>query len=358
MEWLINRRRMMFNKAVPPAYLTFEDRRLWEVACYNWGDTELVQGTIDSGTITCDGTSLVYSDYVFAHCTAITSHKLSSGKSFSASAAAQNFTVTVSVNNSSAFSALSDSDVVIEVKQHVNNNKTDESLASITKADWTSGAVNNQMTINVTSTNKCLYLIVGVLGTSGVTASWNVIAVTGSRQPLGITANQCSAVTAIGLSNNPVVTLLDNDALYFTGWTSVSGRNFMESALTYVRFPFVTAIGDSTGGNYSVLYYATNVIASRMDSVTDIKAFNFQASRYAYTVITTSYVPTLHVTDTRNYQGKTYVLDSLVSDYKAASNWSNSTISAKIYPLSQLPTDYPNCPWLDDLRTKGLIPSN
>lgn len=356
MEWLINRRRMMFNKAVPPVYLTFEDGRLWEVACYNWGDTELIQGTIGSGTITCNGTSLVYSDYVFAHCTAISSHKLSSGKSFSASAAAQNFTVTVSVNDSSAFSALSDSDIVIEVKQRANNSTTDASLASITKADWTSGAVNNQMTINVTTTDKCLYLIVGVLGASGVTASWNVIAVTGSRQPLGITANQCAAVTGFDFNYNPVITLFDNDSLYFTGLTSVSGRTFMESAFTYVRFPYTTTVGYSTGANYAVFYYARQLRAARLDSAETINAFNFvyATQNYKYTVITTPSVPTLTSSDARAMQKDVYVLDSLVSEYQAANNWTNRSI----LPLSQLPTDYPDCPWLDDLRAKGLISSN
>lgn len=59
MEWLINRRRMMFYKAVPPVYLSFEDRRIWEICCYNWGDAELVTGIIDSDSARngkCDST--------------------------------------------------------------------------------------------------------------------------------------------------------------------------------------------------------------------------------------------------------------------------------------------------------------
>ena len=38
MEWLINRRRMMFNRVVPPEYLTFEDTEFWRLCCENWGD--------------------------------------------------------------------------------------------------------------------------------------------------------------------------------------------------------------------------------------------------------------------------------------------------------------------------------
>lgn len=40
MEWLINRRRMMYNRASTPAYLTFEDPEVWRICCENWGDYE------------------------------------------------------------------------------------------------------------------------------------------------------------------------------------------------------------------------------------------------------------------------------------------------------------------------------
>lgn len=38
MEWLINRRRMMFNRVIPPDYLTFEDAEFWRIACEIYGD--------------------------------------------------------------------------------------------------------------------------------------------------------------------------------------------------------------------------------------------------------------------------------------------------------------------------------
>lgn len=40
MEWLINRRRMMLNRAIPPAYLTFEDEEFWRICCLTYGDYE------------------------------------------------------------------------------------------------------------------------------------------------------------------------------------------------------------------------------------------------------------------------------------------------------------------------------
>lgn len=38
MEWLINRRRMMFNRVIPPEYLEFEDAEFWRICCEHWGD--------------------------------------------------------------------------------------------------------------------------------------------------------------------------------------------------------------------------------------------------------------------------------------------------------------------------------
>lgn len=51
MEWLINRRRMMFNKAVPPAYLVFNDPVFWSICCNNWGDYNEIVVT-DNGNST------------------------------------------------------------------------------------------------------------------------------------------------------------------------------------------------------------------------------------------------------------------------------------------------------------------
>lgn len=51
MEWLINRRRMMYNKAVPPAYLTFEDNEFWQKICIHYGDYYQIDVT-DNGNNT------------------------------------------------------------------------------------------------------------------------------------------------------------------------------------------------------------------------------------------------------------------------------------------------------------------
>ena len=151
--------------------------------------------------------------------------------------------------------------------------------------------------------------------------------------------------------NNTQVNAFDKDSVHFTGLTSIANRIFYETYFRYVRLPFASTIGTSTSGNYSVFYYAESLLAVRLDAVTKIMAFNYMARRYRYTVITTTTVPSLGVSDSRHYNGATYVIDSLVDSYRAATNWSSKTIR----PISQLPTDYPDCPWLDDLREKGFI---
>lgn len=53
MEWLINRRRMMFNKSTPPAYVTFADPIVWTTMCERYGDYDEVVIT-DNGDDTVD----------------------------------------------------------------------------------------------------------------------------------------------------------------------------------------------------------------------------------------------------------------------------------------------------------------
>lgn len=62
-------------------------------------------------------------------------------------------------------------------------------------------------------------------------------------------------------------------------------------------------------------------------------------------------VPTISSSITNNgsyFTSKLYVPDSLVSSYQAVLN-------KTILPISQLPTDYPACPWINDLRQNGFI---
>lgn len=358
MEWLINRRRMMFNKAVPPVYLTFEDSRVWELVCYHYGDTELIQGTIGSGTVTCDGAALVYSRSVFAPCIAIPSHKLSNNTSISAAASAQNFSVVVTASNN-AFTSLNDEDVVIRIVQHVGDPGTVTELSTVTKAQWTAGQNNNQMIIPITSTNTCRYLMVGVYGANTATANWVINAVTGNRQPVGIISKQCNAVTTFGVTfyGNKLVTEFNTDALYFTNCTKLGGYAYVNnSSFVYLWFPYLTTyVGGGGSAGAGALSYNSSLIAARWDNIDTFGSSYNYGTNNNYTVITTNYY--IPITGTRWYYGTFYVRDAIVSDYYGEGklgNLSNVTIKG----LSDLPTDHPDCPWLADLRAKGLIPSN
>lgn len=48
--------------------------------------------------------------------------------------------------------------------------------------------------------------------------------------------------------------------------------------------------------------------------------------------------------------GTNYVPDAYMSTYRENSIW-----GSRVRSLSQLETDYPNCPWLDELREEGFI---
>ena len=136
------------------------------------------------------------------------------------------------------------------------------------------------------------------------------------------------------------------ELIYFTSITSLPSVAFASSTIQYGWFPYCTQVGVSGGANISVFLNCKSLIALRFDSVTSFGSLNYGSST-KYLVITTFSVPST----TRWTVGKVYVLDNLVTSYKAATTWSSMTI----LPISQLATDYPACPWLDDLRTKGFI---
>ena len=50
------------------------------------------------------------------------------------------------------------------------------------------------------------------------------------------------------------------------------------------------------------------------------------------------------------WYGTNYVPDVYMNTYQENSVW-----GSRVRSLSQLSTDYPDCPWLDDLRQEGFI---
>ena len=142
------------------------------------------------------------------------------------------------------------------------------------------------------------------------------------------------------------------DSMSFVGMTGLSSNAFDGSSIEYARFPYVTSCATNGGANYCPFGHCHNIYAVMFDKITFLGgSYNYDSQSGMYTVITTPSVPS---TNGRWFYGKFYVLDSLIDEYKATTGWSSNV--SKIFPLSQLPTDYPDCPWLQELRGKGLIP--
>lgn len=122
------------------------------------------------------------------------------------------------------------------------------------------------------------------------------------------------------------------------------------TGLIYVWMPKVITGGSTASQGYRAWLYGTSsLVAIRMDAMT-VHGKLVADSSCKYAVYTMPSVPT--ISSSLTYIPKViYVPDSLVSAYQ-----STGTISSRtILPISQLPTDYPDCPWLDDLREKGFI---
>ena len=133
----------------------------------------------------------------------------------------------------------------------------------------------------------------------------------------------------------------------FTNITSLGGSSFRGTKIQYAWLPKLTA-HSGTSGAAAPFYYCSSLVAVRFDAITSIGSFTTNSSA-RYAVITTSSVPTMTIAN--RIPKVVYVLDSLVSSYLADANWSKHTIRR----ISDLPTNEPACPWLDDLRTKGFI---
>ena len=122
---------------------------------------------------------------------------------------------------------------------------------------------------------------------------------------------------------------------------------FYGSNIIYAWLPKLTTLGVNTAANSGPFYTCRQMIAVRLDSATNLYSATYNSTA-KYIVCTMPSIPTLHIT---RIPSRVYVPDDLVASYKTANGWSSLTIN----PLSQLPTDYPACPWLDDLRENGFI---
>lgn len=144
----------------------------------------------------------------------------------------------------------------------------------------------------------------------------------------------CTSLTSIGLQN------------LVTGGASM----FRNTKISYAWMPKVKIAGATQSQSYRAWFYGTSsLIAIRLDSATALDKLVYNTGQYV--VCTMPSVPTISSSITNNgsyFTSKLYVPDSLVSSYQAVLN-------KTILPISQLPTDYPACPWINDLRQKGFI---
>ena len=165
-----------------------------------------------------------------------------------------------------------------------------------------------------------------------------------------MTKSEAKAVTSFGNVFKSFTGESLMELVHFTSVASVGSSSFTNcSNLKYVWFNVSIVNGGNGAANTCIYTGCSSLIAARYDNLTRIGATTYN-SPIKYAVVTSESVPIAY---SRFYESKFYVLDELVDLYKAAEFWKNKTILS----IYQLPTDYPDCPWLDDLREKGLIPT-
>lgn len=229
-------------------YLTFEDSRVWEICCYNWGDTRLVApgSAFATGEIEADGSALVVCDHVFASCLVHPKRTYSDGTSpAQVAAAARTFEVELQFDSATPFSSIAAGATVIEIRQYASNTATQVVVGTLAKEDVVLDG-DNKLTITTSgTTNACQYLTVAVLANNGVKATYTfkvaLTSASGIYQPVGITQEQCAAVSSLGTVSpfqyNKLIQKF-NEFEDFTGVVTIVNGAFREcSALVEIAVP-------------------------------------------------------------------------------------------------------------------------
>lgn len=168
--------------------------------------------------------------------------------------------------------------------------------------------------------------------------------------------NGCTALSSLVLPTS--VTVLDStcfvkcpfEELDLSHITGLGGSSYVfnNCGIKYPWFPLLTRHGVAAGYS-SAFYNCTHLVGIRLDSITYLGSFVYNYTANTYLVVTTQSVP--NGVNPSRWPATIYVRDELIASYQAAANWSTKTIKG----ISQLPTDDPDCPWISDLRDKGLI---
>lgn len=383
MEWLINRRRMMFNKAVPPAYLTFEDSRVWEICCYRWGDTYDLQEVDGQGGILSNGTLIgsssgVYTDYMFASSYAISAHTGTPA----VSARTIQYRIELEVKSGSQTAAgapwsvptqSSSSNNCFCVEQYnLGMNKT--SLLSITASQWEDSSYwasqstlvsdgNSKYHCNVTTNTSCQYLRLFMRGDSNVIVNWKIVSVGVTKLPLGITLKQCKAVTSMynifTLGNYRFNFLIErfDEFQYFTSITNSWSFMYLENLKKLTLPQSVTTIpsealygislsestnfkvpeGCTTYENHAIGRGNCHIVTLDLPSTSTSFTGNFMygAPDIQTIIIRATTPPTVASNTLSSIPSRVqfYVPDDSVEAYQTASSW--SSYASRIHPLSE-----------------------
>lgn len=226
MEWLINRRRMMYNKAVPPSYLTFEDAEAWRLCCINWGD---------------------YNETV----------------------------ITAGDNNTV--------DIVVTFKSKLNN-----TVKKSVIIDTQEGVDNSQGTY--------------VEGTT--------------KEPVGITQKQCSAVTSFGTVFRYCNAVYLDDLAYFDNVSSLSDYAFADSPNLYsIVLPSkINVISRGSGAN--IIHNCPNL--KTLKTLSDTFTVNASMCSAAQGIVWfCNSIPS----NVGNYNDNLYVFNTNVQEYPLPSNY-------------------------------------
>lgn len=188
------------------------------------------------------------------------------------------------------------------------------------------------------------------LGTQQQYTPESMAAAIGSIQGGGDTTfeDQFLSGTLTGISNNRVTTLA-NYRLYqdssilsvsMAALTEIGAYCFYQCVVEYGYFPKVKNILNNCfigGAKWKILYFAS------LESVGASSFTNFgNFSTTVSVILAGNVVPTL-AGRILNFRGTFYVTDSLIEEYKSATNWSE--YSSKIKGLSEIPAEVQQ--WLD-----------
>lgn len=374
MEWLINRRRMMFNKALPPEYLLFEDAQVEKLCSYFWGDVEAVTGDyVAQGTISGDDDTQVFTDYIFLNTTGIGAH---SGKPAIAARTCQyRIELTVQGSTGEPWDIANPSATTNEIFAIKRNdgydcrNSSNYSGSVVTAADWETQSTlvkdGNKWVIEFNASKTNWYIRLAIRATASTTISWKVYSIGTTYVPVGVTIPQLGAVTSTSLAfaRKPMITKF-NEFRYFTGLTGPGGFDYCYS-LTELTVPPATAscsefphiqqyagtgdlvipegytiIGDGFA-LYSIPNVSAIILPSTLTSISSSIGKGPAGTSYIVIFKATT-VPTArtNVFYMANSLAGFYVPDDSVEDYKTATNYTAG--ASKIKGFSQLAIDHPD----------------